>query len=502
MPRIDYNYEGSKVKILMELRIQEAEDMADLTLRNAERELERQRSRGVPERNARSGIIRDFDNGEGIFRDLERQIDGMVDELYKDAVSQPVDHYAEQNQKQLFIWKLGKVITDHCPDCRYLSTLPARNIKSWKAISIGGRKVGLPREGRTKCSYGCKCLLRPVGEKEAPVQEAKIKKEKGTKGIPKDQLSPGMVGKHTTVAEAEAWATHNIKNYSKPSGKPYPVAFDYSMLNDPDMANNFNKQLKILYKDFPINDLGSVSVSSMRQNWYGYNRGGKELVVNHKFANDNRKGSDVSYNNSIARRYHPENKDQGKGGFRASVVSHEFGHTLSWKYIRRGYWASATPPWAEGMHSKLSKLQRRYNKEVRAFNKRWGDPNIHNYKTQLNEPGIINILKGAGKDVNNMYYMPQSHKWHKKNHSRKGDYYDQYQRIPTNKAFLNQKEVNAYVKERDGFYVSGYASKNLDEFISESIAMYYNGKHVSPIAKEVFNVLKHHYDKRKKEAKI
>ena len=43
-------------------------------------------------------------------------------------------------------------------------------------------------------------------------EASKIKKEKGTKGIPKDQLSPGMVGKHTTVAEAEAWATHNIKN--------------------------------------------------------------------------------------------------------------------------------------------------------------------------------------------------------------------------------------------------------------------------------------------------
>ena len=466
----------------------EAEDMATMVTNNAHREAERLKARGYTPKQAERIILGQFDAGEGIFKDMDRQINQMTDELYKEAVAEPINDYAKTNPNTKLIWKLGRVKTDHCSDCRTLSTLGAKTIKQWRKQIINNKKTGLPREGKTKCSYGCKCMLKPAGKDGGKKAEEQKKEETGTKGIPKSELRPNMCGKHTTVAGAEAWATHNFK---RKDGKPLSVS--YGNLNDPDMANGSNLQLKQLYKDFPKNDLQDVLIGGIRSDWLGQCSAGSHITIQMGFANNNRKKADQSYENNFRRRFHPETKRGTKdlNGFRKSVLSHEFGHTLAWRYIRNvtsWFHKDLTGTWAEGMPTELRKLYREYNKDVKAFNKRWGSPHIYKAKFDGLTGEAKRYTRDAGTDKGGYHYAPSSFGWFNGNPIRgKGKSKDLY---------LSQKEVNQFLKERDAFYLSKYAEKNLDEFISEAIAQHYNGVQTSPYATKVWNILKNAYDKR------
>ena len=388
-------------------------------------------------------------------------------------------------------------------------------------LKEGGRRTGLPREGKTKCSYGCKCMLKPTGKlepladtREKTLREEKKKKEEtGTKGVAKSELRPNMCGKHLTVREAEAWATHN---FTREDGRPLVV--DYSQLNDPDMANGFNLQLKQLYEDFPNNDLEQVMAGEINSTWMGLCSGGSEITIQTKFANQTQEKADEHYIHNQIRRFHPETirGEKNPRGYRKSVLTHEFGHVLSWRYVRQSNsWAylETNGTWAEGMPKKLREAYNRYLKDVKAFNKRWGEPHIYKPSETRAIDASLDYLYAEGgdnrgnwrklhqemappgKDKGGYVYAPSNMQWHSNNPIRKpateggvlpfvrGPYY-------------TQSEVDAFVAERDEFYLSKYAEDDLDEFVAEAVCQHFNGVQKSPYAREVYEILKEHYAKR------
>ena len=72
-------------------------------------------------------------------------------------VAVPANTYGREHPDQLFRWILGEHVIHHCSDCLRLSKMEPRTIEDWAAMD-----TGLPREGKTECSYGCQCLLKPV----------------------------------------------------------------------------------------------------------------------------------------------------------------------------------------------------------------------------------------------------------------------------------------------------------------------------------------------------
>lgn len=65
--------------------------------------------------------------------------------------------YNAGKPQQRFIWKLGKVITEHCGDCEILAN-QVHPLTDWISRNL------TPRSLKTECMYGCMCSLEPTDE--------------------------------------------------------------------------------------------------------------------------------------------------------------------------------------------------------------------------------------------------------------------------------------------------------------------------------------------------
>ena len=141
---------------------------------------------GITERVADNQIKQWIRDGEGPVRTWFNTQDRIIRELTNHLVQRPVMEFENKNPGLIYAWELGEVKTQHCSDCLRLSKMEPRTIDQWRDLGHG-----LPREGRTDCSYGCRCMLEVVGQVEQ-------KAEKPDKFVPAK-----------TVKEAEEWFRKN-----------------------------------------------------------------------------------------------------------------------------------------------------------------------------------------------------------------------------------------------------------------------------------------------------
>lgn len=125
----------------------------------AEIEVLKLMQQGYTEAQARNQVMRMIQNNEGFAKAFWNRQNRLINELENKLVALPVQEYAEQNPEGKYKWVLGEVITHHCGDCLRLSKLEPRTLKEWHSMD-----TGLPRQGKTQCSFGCKCMLKPVKE--------------------------------------------------------------------------------------------------------------------------------------------------------------------------------------------------------------------------------------------------------------------------------------------------------------------------------------------------
>ena len=151
---------GSKVKTLIEVTILELEAEANALLDKAL--LERAKLIALEDltpKEATQVIEKAILGSEGFVNTWNNNIDRIVREMGKQLVAKPVRTLAQQEPGQIFAWVLGSVKSKHCPDCQRLSNMEPRTVPQWEAEG-----KGLPRDGLTICSVGCRCMLSPVTE--------------------------------------------------------------------------------------------------------------------------------------------------------------------------------------------------------------------------------------------------------------------------------------------------------------------------------------------------
>ena len=75
---------------------------------------------------------------------ITKLVDGFIKEVVETSVAKPVEVFADASPNEKFRWILGKVDSEHCPDCLTLSQKSAKTKKEWLAYGLG-----LPRHGKT-----------------------------------------------------------------------------------------------------------------------------------------------------------------------------------------------------------------------------------------------------------------------------------------------------------------------------------------------------------------
>jgi len=149
---------GSKVKTLIEVTILELEAEANALMDKAL--LERAKLIALEDyspKQATEIIETAILSSEGFANTWNNNIDRVVREMGKQLVAKPVRTLAMEDKAQKFDWVLGSVKSKHCPDCLRLSGMEARTVPEWESLGYG-----LPRDGLTKCSVGCRCMLSPL----------------------------------------------------------------------------------------------------------------------------------------------------------------------------------------------------------------------------------------------------------------------------------------------------------------------------------------------------
>jgi hypothetical protein len=160
----NFTISGNRVKTAIEVSIQELQFEANALLEKALLEKSKLEATGLSKRQATKQIIDQVTGGQEFAKTWNNHVDSIVGEMGKQLVAKPVNLYGEAHPTQNFAWILGSVKTHHCPDCLRLSNMEPRTIAEWEKIGLG-----LPREGRTACNVGCKCMLTPTNTK--PKQE-------------------------------------------------------------------------------------------------------------------------------------------------------------------------------------------------------------------------------------------------------------------------------------------------------------------------------------------
>lgn len=156
MPEVKYS--GSKVRMDIEIVTQtllnEAESLINQLILESKKRLLQP---GKTERQIIKEIADEVMSGTGIMRSWINRNNKIVNDMTKSLVNRPMQELAE-DADALFYWVLGSVKTEHCTDCSRMARISEsegpKTIAQWRSYN-----VGLPREGETECSYGCRCML-------------------------------------------------------------------------------------------------------------------------------------------------------------------------------------------------------------------------------------------------------------------------------------------------------------------------------------------------------
>lgn len=154
---VNYTYKGSRINFDIRIHIREIEMEANYILDRLEIEYLKMISTGISHSEAVKTIIGWVNNNTDFYATFTNKLKKMTREMAKELVAKPTKAYAEDNPEIKFFWVLGEVKTKHCNDCLRLSKMKPRTVDEWRSLGYG-----LPREGKTECSYGCQCMLEPI----------------------------------------------------------------------------------------------------------------------------------------------------------------------------------------------------------------------------------------------------------------------------------------------------------------------------------------------------
>lgn len=155
-------YPGDRVRLDIDLYAAQLEAEANHLVDMMDLEVMKRMRRGIPEREAVNTVMTELEKGEGFARAWTNRQNKLIASMDNETVARPVQHHAENNPNMKFAWVLGAVKTSHCSDCLRLSKMEPRTVKAWRQLGYG-----LPREGETECSVGCKCALAEVEQSKA-----------------------------------------------------------------------------------------------------------------------------------------------------------------------------------------------------------------------------------------------------------------------------------------------------------------------------------------------
>lgn len=98
-------------------------------------------------------VKKEIMNEEQAFKAMFNRQGQIIRPLSQDITNEPIKEWTEEHKDEDLYWNLGYA-HEHCPDCKKLSRMEPRTIDEWRELGYG-----LPREGKTQCSFGCNCLL-------------------------------------------------------------------------------------------------------------------------------------------------------------------------------------------------------------------------------------------------------------------------------------------------------------------------------------------------------
>ncbi|MCF7801089.1 MAG: hypothetical protein K9N34_03630 [Candidatus Marinimicrobia bacterium] len=168
----DTTYPGDLVRLDINLYASQLEAEANHLLDLMDAEVMKRMRRGIPEREAVNAVLTELEKGEGFARAWTNTQNRLINSMDNETIARPTIHHAENNPNQKYAWVLGAVKTSHCSDCLRLSKMAPRSAKAWRELGYG-----LPREGETECSVGCKCnLVKVAGKPEKKPPKEKTRK--------------------------------------------------------------------------------------------------------------------------------------------------------------------------------------------------------------------------------------------------------------------------------------------------------------------------------------
>lgn len=152
----DITYAGNKVKIDIAIALQQLEGEVDALINTLALEATKLTRGGISRREAVRTVLADVTAETGLYQAFQNKQKKIIRTMENQLVARPIEDWAGQNPGLKFKWVLA--IAEHCPDCLRASRMPARTVAEWRQLGFG-----LPRQGLTECSYGCKCNLIPEG---------------------------------------------------------------------------------------------------------------------------------------------------------------------------------------------------------------------------------------------------------------------------------------------------------------------------------------------------
>tara|TARA_B110000444_G_scaffold258104_1_gene298106 strand:+ start:329 stop:1801 length:1473 start_codon:yes stop_codon:yes gene_type:complete len=402
---------------------------------------------------------------------IDRFLNGYTKELIETNVAKPVEVFATSKTTAKFRWVLGKVDSEHCPDCLALSQKPAKTKQEW--LSYG---LGLPRHGKTECSVGCKCMLAPSDQKKKPSEIANEEIQKETDpvtGVKNPLLAKNMAGKHKTKKEAVAWVIHNLKIPNPKFGTmPMPVvneivlgfnaiAKKYRTRADlPDNYLNVANESKQINKDFPLKVKGVKA--NTPNNYVNYSRYGNLNTFYVRKMEETAHaggGSMMGFSSSAYGKGTTPNdrliarNASFKSGWHSSreqggTLVHEYGHIFTQNHIR-----SETP----------------YGKKfIKLYDEWMSEKGGLAYKYKEKRDVIASKLKKSRIWMDNNYYKNIT--------QEQRDTYDKevnrYNKLIKERDILTDK----YRKEAKDLQISVYGMSNVHEFVAESFTCHFLGK--------------------------
>lgn len=401
---------------------------------------------------------------------MNKLVDGFTKELIETNVAKPVEVFATSSPQEKFRWVLGKVETEHCPDCLMLSQKPAMTKKQWLTYGLG-----LPRHGKTECSVGCKCMLAPEDQKKKPSEKINEKLQENidpVTGVDNPKLAKNMAGKHTNKKDAMAWVRHNLKIPNPSFGTaPMPIVNEivlgYNMiakkyrtradLSDKDL--NVYNESKNINKKYPIKIKGSKASAPNDLNFSRYSNL-KEFYIR-KMKENAHAGSGYymgfsssGYGRGATQKNRETARDRSfKSGWHSSRQSnatlvHEYGHIFTANHID--------------------------------FKTSFGLKFIKLYDDWMAEKGNLALNFKKKRDANTKA-INKSARWMNRNYYKNitKEQRDAYQREADNYARLlkEQKKItDVYRKEAGDLQISVYGMTNVHEFTAESFTAYFLGK--------------------------